>query len=69
MVSKNEHWHMGGFSTGGLLFGLFLVAWGTIWMGNDLGWWSISFPVAPAAILFIGLMVVIGAIRKFFWCC
>ncbi len=43
----------------------FVLAGGIIWLGNDLGWWQIALPFWPIAVIFVGLVILISAIRKF----
>jgi hypothetical protein len=53
-------------SIGGLLFALFLLTWGAIWLGNDLGYWQAPFPFWPILIILVGLGMLLSAIRKVF---
>lgn len=50
-------------SIGGLLLALFILAWGLVWLGNDLGWWVISFPFWPVVIIMIGLGILFHELR------
>jgi hypothetical protein len=51
---------------GVLALSLFILAWGIVWMGNDLGWWHISFPFWPVVVILIGLVILISELRKTF---
>ena len=53
-------------SIGGLLFGLFLLSWGVIWLGNDLGYWTLPFPFWPVLLILISAGMVISAVRGSF---
>jgi hypothetical protein len=53
-----------GFSVGGFVFGLFILAWGTIWLGNEMGFWVINFPFWPVIIILIGLAIILDTIRN-----
>jgi len=35
------------------------------WLGTESGWWEIEFPFWPVMFLWIGIAVIISAIRKF----
>lgn len=48
----------------GIIIGLFILAWGVIWFGNDLKWWAIDFPIWPAIIIAGGLMIILSELRK-----
>jgi hypothetical protein len=55
-------WHgrhkRGGF--GGLMIGIFLLLIGLGWLGNDMGWWNITLPWAPLAVLLVGVGLILG---------
>lgn len=51
---------------GVIAFAIFILAWGLIWMGNDLGWWEIKFPFWPVIVVIIGLVILLSEIRKSF---
>ena len=42
----------------GLFFGLFVLAIGLSWLGNDLGWWAFNLPWLPLAVSLFGLSMV-----------
>ena len=44
---------------GGLLFGLFVLAIGVSWLGNDMGWWVFDLPWLPLAVSLFGLSMVV----------
>lgn len=50
-------------SIGALLFGLFLLSWGIIWLGNDLGYWEIPFPVWPVLIILVSIGMLLSVAR------
>lgn len=56
--------HESGVGVGGLLIGIFVIAWGIIWLGNDLGWWQMPFPFWPIVIILFGLAILLGEIKK-----
>jgi hypothetical protein len=55
---------MGGFSMFGLVFGMLIVAWGIIEIGNNLGYWKLTLPLFPAIAVAFGLSIVLSEIRK-----
>lgn len=44
---------------GGLFFGVFVLAIGLSWLGNDVGWWSFNLPWLPLAVSLFGLSMVV----------
>lgn len=50
---------------GGFLIGMFIIAWGIVWLGNDLAWWSIPFPFWPIVLILIGLHFLFSGIKTF----
>lgn len=54
----------GSMSIGGILLALFILAWGIVWLGNDLGWWKISFPFWPVIVIIIGIAILLHEVRK-----
>lgn len=54
------------FSVGGIILAAFILAWGIVWLGNDLNWWKIDFPFWPVVAIMIGLAILLGEIRKGF---
>jgi uncharacterized membrane protein YcjF (UPF0283 family) len=56
--------HKSRFSVGGIFIGLFILAWGVVWLGNDLAWWSIPFPFWPIIIILIGIAVLLDEMKK-----
>lgn len=53
-------------SIAGLLFGLFLLSWGLVWLGNDIGYWQIPFPFWPVLIILLSLGILLSVIKGFF---
>jgi hypothetical protein len=49
------------------MISLMVVAWGIIWLGNDLKWWAIDFPLVPAVIIIIGLSMLVNQILAIFY--
>lgn len=69
MEEKFSHcnWkHKPRFGVGGLIAGLFILAWGITWLGNDLGFWQFDFPFWPVVIILIALAILFSEIRKLF---
>jgi len=52
------------FSIGGVLLALFILSWGVVWLGNDLGWWHLQFPFWPIVVIVIGLAILLNELRK-----
>lgn len=52
--------------TGGIVLGLLILAWGAVWLGNDLGWWNVEFPFWPVVIILIALAIIFGELKKAF---
>lgn len=53
-------------SVGGIILAIFILAWGMVWLGNDLGWWRIDFPFWPVVAIMIGLAILLHELRKGF---
>jgi len=51
-------------SIGMLVIAIFLICWGLVWFGNDLGWWSINFPFWPFIVILVGLAIIIHELIK-----
>jgi hypothetical protein len=49
-----------------VVIALFIIAWGVVWLGNDMKWWDIPFPIWPVALILLGLAILFGQIRKLF---
>jgi hypothetical protein len=62
----NGEWRCGSHKKGisGILFGLFVLILGVIWLGNELTWWEITFPLIPAIIILIGLSILYNELKK-----
>ena len=56
---KNNSW-----SVGGVILALFILSWGIIWLGNDIGWWQLQFPFWPVVVIIIGLGILLSELRK-----
>jgi len=54
-------------SIGWLMISLMVLAWGVIWLGNDLKWWDINFPLIPVIVVIIGLSMLINQILAVFY--
>jgi len=54
-------------SIGWLMISLMVLAWGVIWLGNDLKWWDITFPLIPVIVVIIGLSMLINQILAVFY--
>ncbi|MFA5931322.1 MAG: hypothetical protein WC821_03340 [archaeon] len=54
-------------SVGWLMISLMVVAWGIIWLGNDLKWWDINFPLIPVIVVIIGLSMLVNQILAIFY--
>lgn len=54
-------------SIGGLLLALFIIAWGVIWLGNDMGWWRLVFPFWPVVAILIGLGILFHELKGKNW--
>ncbi len=55
---------MSSVSVGSFLLALFILAWGIVWLGNDLGWWRIHFPFWPVIVIIIGLAILLHELKK-----
>jgi hypothetical protein len=49
------------------MISLMVLVWGIIWLGNDLKWWDITFPLIPIIIVVIGLSMLINQIIALFY--
>jgi len=54
-------------SIGWLMISLMVLAWGVIWLGNDLKLWDINFPLIPVIVVIIGLSMLINQILAVFY--
>jgi len=52
-------------SIGGLLFGVFLLSWGLVWLGNDLKLWDVVFPFWPIIIILLSVGIIVSATKRF----
>ncbi len=55
--------HRGG---GGMFFGLLVLLWGIVWLGNDMKWWSLNVPWLPVLAILFGVWLVT---RRMGGCC
>ena len=51
-------------NTGIVALGLFVLIWGVIWLGNDMGFWNIVFPFWPVLVILAGVVILLHAIKK-----
>jgi len=51
-------------NSGRIFWGLAFVAAGTIWLGNQVGWFDIDVPLGAAAIILIGLYMIVSSRRR-----
>lgn len=62
----DKMWCKSSYSIGGILLAVLILAWGTVWLGNDLGYWNIKFPFWPVIVILIGLAILLHEVRKTF---
>ena len=48
----------------GLLIGLFVLAWGVVWMGNEMGWWQYNFPFWPIIVILVAIAILSSVLKK-----
>ena len=65
-MNDNSWCQSDSYSIGGILLAVFILAWGTVWLGNDLGWWNVQFPFWPVVAIVIGLAILLKELRKGF---
>jgi hypothetical protein len=53
-----------GSGHGKLFVGVFVLAIGLSWLGNDMGWWRLNLPWFPLAITIVGIAMVFGWARR-----
>jgi len=51
-------------SVGVVVFGIFILCWGLVWLGNDMGWWNLSFPFWPVIVILTGIMILLYELKK-----
>jgi len=51
-------------SIGAFILGLFILCWGIVWLGNDIGWWSFSFPFWPIIVILTGITILLYELKK-----
>jgi hypothetical protein len=49
----------------GPIIGLFIILWGLIWLGNDLGWWTIPFPLWLIILILLGGYFLLSGFKAF----
>ncbi|MGI6589971.1 MAG: hypothetical protein ACOX1V_04915 [Candidatus Iainarchaeum sp.] len=47
-------------SVGTLMISLLILSWGVVWLGNDLGWWQMTFPIIPIVLIILGLSLLVN---------
>ncbi|HOJ96018.1 MAG TPA: hypothetical protein PK024_04165 [Methanospirillum sp.] len=51
-------------SVGVITIGIFILCWGVVWLGNDMGWWAFSFPFWPVIVILTGVMILLYELKK-----
>jgi len=51
-------------SIGGLVLGIFIISWGIVWLGNDMGLWNISFPFWPIIVILAGFVILLHGLKN-----
>lgn len=54
-------------SVGWLMICLLLLSWGIVWLGNDLNWWNITFPIVPILLIIFALSLIVNQILSMFY--
>lgn len=49
---------------GMLIIGIFIISWGIVWLGNEMGWWNIVFPFWPFVVILVGVAILIHELRR-----
>ena len=49
-----------GSGNGKLFIGIFILAIGFSWLGNDMGWWKMNLPWLPLALTIVGIAMIFG---------
>lgn len=47
-----------------IVIALFVLSWGIVWLGNDLGVWKIDFPFWPVIIILTGITLLLYELKK-----
>jgi len=55
---RGECCHGSGY--GKLFVGIFILAIGFSWLGNDMGWWKMNLPWLPLALTIVGIAMIFG---------
>ncbi|WP_181391452.1 LiaF transmembrane domain-containing protein [Methanospirillum stamsii] len=56
---------MNRMSIGGLVLGIFIISWGIVWLGNDMGYWNVSFPFWPIIVILAGVVILLHGLKKY----
>ncbi len=48
----------------GLFWGLAFIVAGTVWLGKSIGWFYFNIPIAPTALIIIGLYIVLSGNKR-----
>ncbi|MDD1724654.1 MAG: hypothetical protein LUQ07_05950 [Methanospirillum sp.] len=51
-------------SIGMIVIALFILSWGIVWLGNDLGIWIFDFPFWPVIIILVGITLLLYELKK-----
>ncbi|QXO96007.1 hypothetical protein KSK55_06465 [Methanospirillum purgamenti] len=51
-------------SIGVIVIGLFILSWGIVWLGNDLGFWHFTFPFWPVIVILTGITILLYELKK-----
>ncbi len=51
-------------NVGVIVLGIFILCWGFVWLGNDIGWWNFSFPFWPVIIILTGIVILFNELKK-----
>jgi len=51
-------------SIGVVVIGLFILCWGIVWLGNDIGLWNFSFTFWPVIVILTGIVILMNELKK-----
>lgn len=54
-------------SVGTLMIAMLILSWGIVWLGNDLGWWQMAFPIIPILLIIMGLSLMVNQLLSIFY--